>query len=1363
MKNIFKIGFIVFFVFIVIFGLAWLSRSHIINEVIKRTINTQSNGKISVSIKDLEYKPFDREVLILDFSLIVNTKDSLDTKKTNLKKLSFDSVAIIGFDVFKILFDKEIKAEEVLTAKPKIVLLQMEKTYDSTSFEHHFNSILNGNSKLELFPIEIGIFKVDYGHIMFKSNNNLDFLGSANFAVELHNLNTKKDSLEFDSHSFLYSERLVVDLTNVHKPLKNNNSLQIRKIHYDSKIDRLLIDSLKLGIGNDTTASVVDSIYFGELMVNGLSISHLTKEKDLVLNSIQVRDGYLGLNEIPSNEKTKNNRDNNKLTELFKLINAIKVDSVALLNISSRIIDKENELAYNVNNLSINLFHLALDSSVNFKDVFPTFSKLGISIADLHKLKTPQIQANDIYYSADKGMLSISKLNLVDTLENTSFKSEMLEIKGLEYENILAKSVAELMIIVRKPNLKLDLSSKYFKSEHPKNINKGLLDFVTVKSIDISKANIEVYDNKIFTTSITDLDLNCVLSKKGPNTNSLELDSLQWFAGDFVFISNNQRTQISASSSNYKNETFGINNARIELSNENFNSSINLSSLKLNNFNIIDFSNTKTLESSKMKIEHPSISIDIYRTNAKAKHRDSIYVSIPFEIDIPEILIDKGVMSLKVNSNNLKKNISFSSDFNLLVRNVDLPNTVSLDHLKTIDWELDLNNSNLVSHNFESELKTFSYSTTDSSLSISVLNMKLDSLVAGKKIVSSNDLNCKSVEVKGLDYSAFLDRKKVVFESFSLKDAIVNVQASDNQAYMVDTISPNSLEIGDLEFSKFQFENIAIKFYDVRNDFTNIYELSNLDLLWLPNKEKQTDLIEELGFEVTGLSVLNGKDKSSLSIGDFKSERTKDDIELKGLIFDKPYSTSQNGFLINLPLLSLENIVIHNGDSYGIEIGQLNSDTLILEINNSEVEKEKVSFSARVEALEKYSEFVNKLNVKQSNFKNISLSINDISDSIHSEFTISEVALSTTDVGFTSNDSSILNLSNIRLDIKGRKFITADSLYEISSGDLFYNFKDQIIIIDSLNMTPRYEKEEFFNKFKYQTDLFNIYGDSIVFSGMDFFRAINDKEYVISNVELKGIKFSAHRDKDYPFQHGIIKPMPSDLIGKIPQRFRIDTLRITDSYVLYGEYVKDSKIPGELIFDDFNLKAYNLSNMLDEIPSPPIFNFDIETRIMSKTKLYVDLEIPLNSKGFSFSARSDELDFRDFNSMTENLFGVTITSGKGYIVTEKIYAGDSISTGNMIFSYKKLKLALYDRSKAQLNKGITSPFFKFLVNDLLIKSNNPRFFGRTRTGHVYFERIHDRSFLGYIWKSILSGMMSTAWHNSKEQRKQKRRLKQGLK
>jgi len=168
---------------------------------------------------------------------------------------------------------------------------------------------------------------------------------------------------------------------------------------------------------------------------------------------------------------------------------------------------------------------------------------------------------------------------------------------------------------------------------------------------------------------------------------------------------------------------------------------------------------------------------------------------------------------------------------------------------------------------------------------------------------------------------------------------------------------------------------------------------------------------------------------------------------------------------------------------------------------------------------------------------------------------------------------------------------------------------------------------------------------------------------------------------------------------------------------------------------------------------------------MGSADLDLTLKVPLmdNADYFWYSGEVKNIDLREFNSMTENLFGITIRRGHGSLIIPQITANNTKSLGELTFLYKKFKLAMYNRKKAKLNRGIASPLIDFMMNGVLVKSNNPKFLGKERVGEVYFERDQEKSIFNFIWKSIMSGALSTMGFNKKEQRKAAKEKKKDLK
>jgi len=165
-------------------------------------------------------------------------------------------------------------------------------------------------------------------------------------------------------------------------------------------------------------------------------------------------------------------------------------------------------------------------------------------------------------------------------------------------------------------------------------------------------------------------------------------------------------------------------------------------------------------------------------------------------------------------------------------------------------------------------------------------------------------------------------------------------------------------------------------------------------------------------------------------------------------------------------------------------------------------------------------------------------------------------------------------------------------------------------------------------------------------------------------------------------------------------------------------------------------------------------------KLMKKGDAHIKLEVPLASKADTFFLQGNlnRMDFSAFNSMTRSLFGVAIKKGKGEVDNIRMHGNAENVTGELIFPFRKLKIQLINPRTGERG-GIGDGIMTFLANEILLRSNNPRFLRKIRIGTVYAPRDPRRSIFNYIWKGILSGIESTLGYSDKEQRQQRRELR----
>ena len=314
-----------------------------------------------------------------------------------------------------------------------------------------------------------------------------------------------------------------------------------------------------------------------------------------------------------------------------------------------------------------------------------------------------------------------------------------------------------------------------------------------------------------------------------------------------------------------------------------------------------------------------------------------------------------------------------------------------------------------------------------------------------------------------------------------------------------------------------------------------------------------------------------------------------------------------------------------------------------------------------------------------------------------------------------------------------------------------------------LTVFPTVNDTLFFKNSHFQRDRIQLVLDTINFNGFNLDTLIKKGFFYTQNIYINGLMLNMLREKRYPLQPGLHKKMPLETLSSIPFPFFIDSLLIENGDITYGEYAKKSDKPGTVRFTDVWTQWFPLTN------APSTYHKDILTlqshvkgKIMGTTNFDVHLFIPYKndlSNPFWFNAHTEEMNFRKLNDLTQNLMGITIRSGKGSIDIPFISGNEKFSKGKLIFKYRRLKFRLYNREKATETRGIASPFLNFVLNNIMIRSNNPPLFGHTRTGYVYFERDVRKSFVNYFWKSILSGTLSTMGFNNKQQRQEKKEIK----
>lgn len=323
----------------------------------------------------------------------------------------------------------------------------------------------------------------------------------------------------------------------------------------------------------------------------------------------------------------------------------------------------------------------------------------------------------------------------------------------------------------------------------------------------------------------------------------------------------------------------------------------------------------------------------------------------------------------------------------------------------------------------------------------------------------------------------------------------------------------------------------------------------------------------------------------------------------------------------------------------------------------------------------------------------------------------------------------------------------------------WYNFSyyntSRTASLDSFSFHPLVSRETFIAASPWQTDYMRLTTGRISINRLDIDRYFKDSVVNAGDIIISNPYFTSYRDKRPPFRAGIIKPLPTELLRKIPQKFSFDTIKIINGTAVYGELNDKTKETGTLPVtrisgDIFPVKNYNFSTTDSLRIRLNGYLMDSAWLRLRVRESYTD-----SPGGFLITIRMRPRSLLYLNPVLGPLASVRLQSGNLDTLVMRAVGKEYLSLGEMKMFYKDLKvqfLANDTESKKRFLRGLMT----FIANSFVIKNEN-----RNRTGVVYFPRLRDRSFINYYIKIAMSGVASSvgAKRNKKLLRRYERQLK----
>jgi len=1365
----------------------WLMLGNILGYFLSNQVDKQSGGRVGLTIEKTDFNLLKGNILLENPVVTFDSVFIDRAKKIKINQVAFDSIVMKDVSLSALIFHRRFRAAQLSVEKPDI---RFEGIPAAGNNQFKPDSLLaflkRPHENKTHVDIRINRIFIHYGSISLEP----DSVKSAatnlvDFKIDLTNFNTMPPP-ETKGNQILFSDDVFFELGNLHKMFLPGYILNLKSAGMSIKEKKVFFhDVLISPEWVNKTGKSKWSLKAGTILFNGIDLAKAEKISDLEVKSVTIADGYVSYF-LPVGMKPKSDTlSKNELGELQTKLKRFDLDSLRLKNFAFYNISQKDTIT-RVADIHLKVNGLVIDSTTLSHPLRLLHNKELLLATGRSKfyIREKKVWAGfaGLNYSTASGRLSIKDVNMMnDTLSQSTpmnIHLDNFDLDDLHTNQLHAGRPITINVSAIRPDFTIDLDHPLFSTgtgtgnlspEHYFHLQNVLIEDgagtisrtdrfnITIAGLNVTCANLQLpvqKDSTGFWTDNLNLRLGSVNGFLKNKTNRIETGKLTFRNKRLVVNTVKGRFRAKGKTKNYR---FGLDR------------------LTLTGFDPLLLVNRNKVIIDTVWLIHPDFegTAMLQPDSGNKNKRVLLPMDLPVGVNVGYLKIDEASLGLKINDPGHTP-VHVNTTLNAQLRGINPGNRLDVSLISRLNGSLTFSDSRLTAKGHLGRVKKLGVDLSHHLLDVQDVTVRFN---AGKGIDSSfriKKFDLANATFTGLNYPLLAMEDSIVFRKLVLNDLqteIVSKQKYENQ---------KQGDVWDIEavheFAKIVYDTLSlnrIQLHVLQNGegANSVFHLANLSISHFSRHPHNTNLISNLDMRFDSLSFSDTLNNTSLFIMQAHTNPADQSLVIEkfktGDLFKKRNSIQvydSTDFNLISEHVIFSGIYLQESLPSALSVNKLVFNHLSLFMNRKNTSKHSVGPGIDMNIILNYANLMTSLRVDSTVLNDVSVHYRTTGDSLSRTFNMDNIGLAVNGIQF---DTAMLHppypemVNNMVINLRGKSYVTTDSLYQVESGLISYNFPLRTISVDSFYVMPRYAEKTFYENAVWQTDRVKMFGRRLVGRNFDFEDFFKTDHFHLGKLSLDEVDLRIVRNMKYPLKPGIFKKMPQDILRSLNQKITIDTINITNSYLLYGEYSKKSDQPGMVYFDHFNINAYHLTNNYSAVPDTTALRIVLNAKVMGEARLDAEINFSLFSpdNAFRIMTISKPLDMTKLNGLTQNILGIAIKSGKGHISTSSIYGDETTARGSVLFRYRKLKLQMYDTKKSQVSSRFFSPLFNFFVNDLVLKSNNPKFARSPRKGIVYFERDTQRSIANYLWKSLLSGMLSTMGINTKGQRLEKKSIK----
>jgi hypothetical protein len=312
-------------------------------------------------------------------------------------------------------------------------------------------------------------------------------------------------------------------------------------------------------------------------------------------------------------------------------------------------------------------------------------------------------------------------------------------------------------------------------------------------------------------------------------------------------------------------------------------------------------------------------------------------------------------------------------------------------------------------------------------------------------------------------------------------------------------------------------------------------------------------------------------------------------------------------------------------------------------------------------------------------------------------------------------------------------------LYRVLFSGFQYDSDPARLAIGQLKLISNDIKYEIGKKRGAEMDWFDFMANGIEMKDISLDALLAGQAFILAEIRVKNFEGTAFKDKRLPLPDKPDTKLPMEMLDGLPLAFHCDLVALDQANIRYEERVDDSNSAGFVTFNQLQATIKNLSNIDSLIRAPT--SMTAKAKVLDKSLLHAEFIFPNKKFPQAYQAKGnlEPLAMDLFNPMLKLNAGMKIESGRLEQLSFNFQYNEEHATGEVIFEYDDLKVLVLDKDGRSAKK-----FQSFITNTFVVHKKNLRDDTSFREGKVSFGRNKKRSVFNYWWKSLYSGMKSSA-------------------